>query len=75
MTVWSLKYSQAIDFFGLLTYFPSRHIFEHLSYSDGHIFKILYYIILLFTIFKIINSEKIYFLKLCLDGLQDPRQN
>jgi len=36
----------------------------------------LYYITLLFNIFKIVNTEKKNcFLKLCLDGLENPRQN
>jgi hypothetical protein len=36
---------------------------------------LLYYIILFFTIFKITNTEKIYFLKLCLDDLENLTQN
>jgi hypothetical protein len=35
----------------------------------------LYYILLFFIIFKIVNIEKIYFLKLWLDGLENMRQN
>jgi hypothetical protein len=39
----------------------------------------LYYILLFFIIFKIANTEKIYFeiyfLKLCLDSLENLRQN
>jgi hypothetical protein len=42
---------------------------------NGHIFKILYYILLFFTMFKIANTEKICFLKLCLDGLENLRLN
>jgi hypothetical protein len=34
-----------------------------------------YYILLLFTIFKIVNTDKIYFLKLYLDSLENMRQN
>jgi hypothetical protein len=35
----------------------------------------LYYIILLFIVFKIMNTKKIYFLKLCLDGLKNLKHN
>jgi hypothetical protein len=34
-----------------------------------------YYILLLFTIFKIVNTDKFYSLKLCLDGLENLKQN
>jgi hypothetical protein len=37
--------------------------------------RILYYIILFFTIFKILNIEKIYFLKLYINGLENLKQN
>jgi hypothetical protein len=33
------------------------------------------YILLFFTIFKSVNTEKIYFLKLCFNGLENLRQN
>jgi len=36
---------------------------------------IFYYILLFFTIFKIVNTEKIYFLKLCLDCLENLKQS
>jgi len=31
----------------------------------------LYYVLLFFIIFKIVNTNKIYFLKLCLHGLEN----
>jgi hypothetical protein len=35
-------------------------------------FFFLYYIQLFLTIFKIVNTDEIYFLKLCLDGIRKP---
>jgi hypothetical protein len=35
----------------------------------------IYYILLFYIILKITNTKKIYFLKLCLDGLQNLKQN
>jgi hypothetical protein len=34
-----------------------------------------YYIILFFTALKNVNTEKFYFLKLCLDGFENLGQN
>jgi hypothetical protein len=46
----------------------------------GHVCRLcvwifLYFIILFFTILKIVNIKKKLFLKLCLDGLENLRQN
>jgi len=39
------------------------------------IFFYYYYIMLFCIIFKIVNTERIYFLKLYLNGLENLRQN
>jgi hypothetical protein len=71
----SLFFFYLIFFLFNICLFSNGHIIEYLPYSNGHIFKNLNYILLFFTIFKIVNTDKIYFLKLCLDGLENERQN
>jgi hypothetical protein len=58
-----------------LTYFADKEItwLKLLGLFGCAIF--LYCIMLFFTIFKIANIEKNCFLKLCLDGIENLRQN
>jgi hypothetical protein len=68
------------DFLVLYSIIAIYSFFEYLYFLNGHIFKYhifknLYNILLFFTIFKIVNTDKIYFLKLYLDSLENMGQN